>query len=112
MKTETAVASHSLLDTAQSFLLAPYDLESAQLSQVFGALHAHRIDYADLYFQYTRSEGWNLEESIVKSGSYSIDSGVGVRAISGEKTAFAYSDEISMPALQDAATATRAIARA
>ena len=112
MKTETAVASHSLLDTAQSFLLAPYDLEAAQLSQVFGALHAHRIDYADLYFQYTRSEGWNLEEGIVKSGSYSIDSGVGVRAISGEKTAFAYSDEISMPALQDAATATRAIARA
>jgi TldD protein len=107
-----SVESGSLLDTAQSFLLAPYELEAAQLSQVFGALHAHRIDYADLYFQYTRSEGWNLEEGIVKSGSYSIDSGVGVRAISGEKTAFAYSDEISMPALQDAATATRAIARA
>jgi TldD protein len=107
-----SVESESLLDTAQSFLLAPYDLEAAQLTQVFGALHAHRIDYADLYFQYTRSEGWNLEEGIVKSGSYSIDSGVGVRAISGEKTAFAYSDEISMPALQDAATATRAIARA
>jgi TldD protein len=107
-----SVESGSLFDTAQSFLLAPYDLEAAQLSQVFGALHAHRIDYADLYFQYTRSEGWNLEEGIVKSGSYSIDSGVGVRAISGEKTAFAYSDEISMPALQDAATATRAIARA
>ena len=75
-------------------------------------MHAHRIDYADLYFQYTRAEGWNLEEGIVKSGSFSIDQGVGVRAISGEKTAFAYSDEISLPALQDAATATRAIARA
>jgi TldD protein len=107
-----SVPSGSLLDTAQSCLLAPNDLEAAQLSQVFGALHAHRIDYADLYFQYTRSEGWNLEEGIVKSGSYSIDSGVGVRAISGEKTAFAYSDEISLAALQDAAAATRAIARA
>ena len=106
------VSAASLLDTAQSCLLAPNDLEAAQLAQVFGALHAHRIDYADLYFQYTRAEGWNLEEGIVKSGSYSIDSGVGVRAISGEKTAFAYSDEISLPALQDAATATRAIARA
>jgi TldD protein len=118
MKTDTIVAAKSvptagsLLDTAQSRLLAPNGLEPAQLSQVFGALHAHRIDYADLYFQYTRAEGWNLEEGIVKSGSYSIDTGVGVRAISGEKTAFAYSDEISLPALQDAATATRAIARA
>ena len=67
-------------------------------------------DYADLYFQYSRSEGWSLEEGIVKSGSFSIDQGVGVRAIAGEKTAFAYSDEISLPALQDAARATRAIA--
>ena len=112
MQTATTVPSENLLDTAQSRLLAPNDLATAQLSQIFGALQTHRIDHADLYFQYTRSEGWNLEEGIVKSGSFSIDSGVGVRAISGEKTAFAYSDEISLPALQDAATATRAIARA
>jgi TldD protein len=71
---------------------------------------AHRLDYADLYFQYSRAESWALEEGIVKSGSFSIDQGVGVRAVSGEKTAFAYSDEISLPALQRAAGATRAIA--
>ena len=70
------------------------------------------MDYADLYFQYSRYEGWSLEEGIVKSGSFNIEQGVGVRAISGEKTAFAYSDEISFAALQDAAKATRAIAAA
>ncbi|HET9351394.1 MAG TPA: metalloprotease TldD, partial [Burkholderiales bacterium] len=73
---------------------------------------AHKVDYADLYFQYSRFEGWSLEEGIVKSGSFNIEQGVGVRAISGEKTAFAYSDEISFNALQDAAKATRAIAAA
>src|SRR5258706_5550671 len=71
-----------------------------------------KVDYADLYFQYSRSEGWSLEEGIVKSGSFNIEQGVGVRAVAGEKTAFAYSDEISFNALQDAAKATRAIAAA
>jgi len=61
------------------------------------------VDEADLYFQYTRSEGWSLEEGIVKTGSFSIDQGVGVRAVSGEKTAFAYSDDISEASLLDAA---------
>jgi TldD protein len=78
---------------------------------VFGAIMTHKVDYADLYFQYYRHESWSLEEGIVKSGSFTIDQGVGVRAIAGEKTAFAYSDEISLPALRDAAGATRAIAR-
>src|SRR5438045_1549476 len=105
-------APESLFRTADSFLLAPHELETAQLEQVFGAMSANKIDYADLYFQYTRSEGWNLEEGIVKSGSFNIEQGVGVRAISGEKTAFAYSDDISVAALQDAARATRAIGRA
>ncbi len=104
-------APEQLFSTAQSFLLAPHDLETAKLARVFGSLLSHRLDYADLYFQYSRSESWSLEEGIVKSGSFSIDQGVGVRAISGEKTAFAYSDEISLPALEDAAKATRAIAR-
>ncbi|MGB5079492.1 MAG: metalloprotease TldD [Burkholderiales bacterium] len=104
-------APEPLFSTAQSFLLAPHDLEAANLDRVFGALHSRRLDYADLYFQYSRAESWSLEEGIVKSGSFSIDQGVGVRAISGEKTAFAYSDEISLPALEDAAKATRAIAR-
>jgi len=101
-----------LLATADACLLAPYDLESRKLQAVFGSLAARKLDYADLYFQYTRSEGWSLEEGIVKSGSFSIEQGVGVRAISGEKTAFAYSDEISFDALQVAAKATRAIGNA
>jgi TldD protein len=100
-----------LLATADACLLAPYELESRKLEAVYGALSARRLDYADLYFQYTRSEGWSLEEGIVKSGSFSIEQGVGVRAVAGEKTAFAYSDEISFAALQDAARATRAISQ-
>jgi len=103
-------ANEQLLSTAQSFLLTPHDLGAGKLDRVIGSLLSHRLDYADLYFQYSRSEGWSLEEGIVKSGSFSIDQGVGVRAIAGEKTAFAYSDEISLPALEDAARATRAIA--
>jgi len=100
----------SLIATADACLLAPFDLEARRLDAVFGALAGRRIDAADLYFQYTRAEGWSLEEGIVKSGSFAIEQGVGVRAVSGERTAFAYSDEISFDALQDAARATRAIA--
>jgi len=100
----------SLLATADACLLAPYGLEGRKLDAVYGALATRRLDYADLYFQYTRAEGWSLEEGIVKSGSFAIEQGVGVRAILGEKTAFAYSDEISFDALTDAAKATRAIA--
>jgi TldD protein len=97
--------------TANDILLAPYALDSKRLQTVFGEILAHRVDYADLYFQYTRSESWSLEEGIVKSGSFNIDQGVGVRAVSGEKTAFAYSDDIGLAALESAARATRAIAR-
>jgi len=97
--------------TANEILLAPYSLDASRLQTVFGQIFAHRVDYADLYFQYTRSESWSLEEGIVKSGSFNIDQGVGVRAVSGERTAFAYSDDISLPALEAAAQATRAIAR-
>ncbi len=106
------VAPEFLLDTAKGSLLTPYDLSARQLENIFGTLFGHRVDYADLYFQYHRSESWSLEEGIVKSGSFNIDQGVGVRAVSGEKTAFAYSDEISLPALKSAAEATRAIAAA
>ena len=100
------------LETATTTLLAPFDLETAKLERVFGTLSTRKVDHADLYFQYSRYEGWSLEEGIVKSGSFNIEQGVGVRALSGEKTAFAYSDEISFDALQDAAKATRAIAAA
>src|SRR3954466_8065450 len=98
--------------TAQATLLAPYSLDENALQQVFGQILSHKVDYADLYFQYSRSEGWSLEEGIVKSGSFNIDQGVGVRAIAGEKTAFAYSDEISFAALNDAAVTTRALGKA
>eukprot|EP01037_Dinobryon_pediforme_P044074 gene44074-55568_t len=74
-------------------------------------MFTHKVDYADLYFQFTKSEGWSLEEGIVKTGSFSIDQGVGVRAVSGDKTAFSYSDEISEAILLDAAAATRTIGR-
>ncbi|MBP6422625.1 MAG: metalloprotease TldD [Propionivibrio sp.] len=104
--------AQSLLVQAQKTLLTPYGLDVADLSKVFGTIMSHDVDYADLYFQYSRSEAWSLEEGIVKSGSFNIDEGVGVRAISGEKTAFAYSDDISHLALADAASAVRAIAAA
>ena len=95
---------------AEALLLTAHGLDIARLEKVFGALGSPSLDAADLYFQYGRSEGWSLEEGIVKSGSFSIDQGVGVRAILGEKTAFAYSDDISESALMDAAQAVRVIA--
>src|SRR5450432_1289621 len=116
MQSATRIASMTPMDqlfaTAQASLLAPYDLESSKLDRVFGKILQHRVDYADLYFQYSRSEGWSLEEGIVKSGSFNIDQGVGVRAVAGEKTAFAYSDDISEAALMDAARTVRTIAAA
>jgi TldD protein len=111
MITESISPTSDLFATASNCLLAPYEIDTAGLQEVFGQLLSHHVDYADLYFQYSRGENWALEEGIVKSGSFDIDQGVGVRAISGDKTAFAYSDDISMPALASAAQATRAIAR-
>jgi TldD protein len=100
------------LATAKALLLDPFGLDETHLGRALAAIQAHQVDDADLYFQYTRSEGWSLEEGIVKTGSFSIDQGVGVRAVAGEKTAFAYSDDISEASLMDAATTVRAIAAA
>ncbi|NCA26489.1 MAG: metalloprotease TldD [Methylophilaceae bacterium] len=97
-------------DTATETLLKPSNLDVPALQSVLGNIMTHEVDYADLYFQYSRAESWGLEEGQVKSGNFSIDQGVGVRAVSGEKTAFAYSDDINLPALQQAADATKAIA--
>ncbi|TFW17528.1 metalloprotease TldD [Massilia arenosa] len=102
----------SALATARNVLLTPFDLDESKLIRTLGSMFTHKVDYADLYFQFTKSEGWSLEEGIVKTGSFSIDQGVGVRAVSGDRTAFSYSDEISERALADAAEATRTIARA
>ncbi len=100
------------LATARSQLLEPYGLSEAVLTKALRLITEHRVDDADLYFQTTRAEGWSLEEGIVKSGSFNIDQGVGVRAVAGEKTAFAYSDDISEAAIIDAALTVRAIAAA
>jgi len=97
------------LAIAKSLLLTPFGLDESHLIRALAEIKAHRVDEADLYFQYTRSEGWSLEEGIVKTGSFSIDQGVGVRAVSGEKTAFAYSDDISEASLLDAARTVRTI---
>ena len=100
------------LAIADGLLLQPNGLQEAHLARALATIGEHRIDDADLYFQFTRHEGWSLEEGIVKSGSFSIDQGVGVRAVAGEKTAFAYSDDISEAALLDAARTVRTIAAA
>ena len=100
------------LDVARRLLLEPFGLDESDLVHTLSAIKAHKVDEADLYFQYTRAEGWSLEEGIVKTGSFSIDQGVGVRAVSGEKTAFAYSDDISLASLTDAAHTVRTIAAA
>ena len=100
------------LATAKALLLTPFGLDESHLARALAEIKMQRVDEADLYFQYTRSEGWSLEEGIVKTGSFSIDQGVGVRAVSGEKTAFAYSDDISEAALLDAARTVRSISQA
>lgn len=97
------------LDLAKSILLEPFGLDEPALIQAMGTIFNHQVDYADLYFQFTKNESWGLEEGIVKTGSFSIDQGVGVRAVAGDKTAFSYSDDISAIALEEAAKATRTI---
>jgi TldD protein len=99
------------LATAKALLLDPYELDESRLQKVLATIFEHRADYADLYFQYTRNESFSLEEGIVKSGSFDIEQGVGVRAVAGDRTAFAYSDDISAASLTEAALTARAIAR-
>lgn len=92
-------------------LLEPAGLGESQLASTLSTVMRGGIDYADLYFQVTRQESWTLEDGIIREGSFNLDQGVGVRANSGEKTGFAYSDEMVLPALESAAGAARAIAR-
>lgn len=101
----------NFLDIARKNLLDPAGLTDNQLQAILGNLIGNSIDNADLYFQGTYSESWVLEDGIIKNGSYNIDRGVGVRVISGEKTGFAYSDDILLPALEQAAHAARSITR-
>ncbi len=99
------------LDVARNLILDPAGLDENRLDHVLGSVMGSAIDYADLYFQLSREESWALEDGIVKEGAHSIEQGVGVRALAGEKTGFAYSDEILLPALTEASRAARAIAR-
>ncbi|MGB9430519.1 MAG: metalloprotease TldD [Gammaproteobacteria bacterium] len=99
------------LQIAKHNLLAASGMDEGQVSRVLDRILRYRVDSADLYFQASRHESWSLEDGIVKEGSHNIEQGVGVRAISGEKTGFAYSDEILLPALTRAADMARAIAK-
>lgn len=92
-------------------LLAVNKLSHQDLFSVLGQLAERRLDYADLYFQSSYHEAWVIEDSIIKEGSYNIDQGVGVRAVSGEKTGFAYADQITLNALNQSAQAARSIVR-
>lgn len=98
------------IDTATRMLLEPGGLDHQDLNKIISRIMGPQVDYADLYFQYSRHESWSMDEGTVKSGNFGIDQGVGIRAVSGEKTGFAYSDEIILPALENAADAARAIA--
>ncbi len=99
------------LQIAKQSLLGVSGMDERQLQQVLDRILSYKVDAADLYFQASRHESWSLEDGIVKEGSYNIEQGVGVRALSGEKTGFAYSDEIVLPALTRAADMARAIAK-
>ena len=93
--------SAAILADAERLLLAPSGLDQTKLSAVLASIHSHDVSFADLYFQHARFESWSLEEGIVKSGTFSIDRGVGVRAVAGDKQAYAYSDDISLTALDE-----------
>jgi TldD protein len=99
------------IESVMADMLAPAGLEERHLNRTLGSILRGGVDYADLYFQVSRQESWTLEDGIIREGSFSLDQGVGVRAVSGEKTGLAYSDELMLPALEHAAGAARAIAR-
>lgn len=101
----------SLINQVEQVILQPAELEIAHLEQTLGQLQSHRIDAGDLYFQVSQQESWVMDDGIIREGSFNIESGVGIRAISGEKTGFAYSDDIALNALTAASKNARAIAK-
>jgi TldD protein len=100
-----------LIQIANETILAPAGLAENTLDRLLGELLGSSIDAADIYFQSSRLESWVLEDGIIKEGSHNIEQGAGIRAISGEKTGFAYSDELQFPALMEAARAARSISQ-
>ncbi len=93
-------SEHKTIDSVISRTLEPAGLDERQLNTTLGTMMQGGIDYAELYFQVSRQESWTVEDGIIREGSFSHEQGVGVRAVSGEKTGFAYSDELMLPALQ------------
>jgi TldD protein len=104
-------SSDDAVDTVVSRMLEPAGLRRGHLNDALGSINRRDVDAADLYFQISRQESWSMEDGRIKEGSFNLDQGVGVRAVCGEKTGFAYSDEILLPALIEAAGAARAISR-
>lgn len=102
----------NMIEIVESTLLAPSGITEAHLQKILSGLLSTSVDHADMFFQSTQHESWFLEDGIVKDGSYDLDCGVGIRAMCGEKVGFAYSDDIILPALEQAATAARSIAKA
>ena len=100
-----------MLKQVSDTLLAPSNLSHQSLLNIFDVMSHRHIDYADLYFQLSQDESWVLEDSIIKEGGFHIDRGVGVRAVSGEKTGFAYSDQINLASLQQCVEAVKGIAQ-
>ena len=99
------------MEMARQRILDPSGIDERKIETVLGGIMGHAVDSADMYFQISRHESSSLENSIVRDAAHSIEQGVGVRAISGEKTGFAYTDEIVLPALTRASVAARAIAK-
>lgn len=99
------------LKTVKSTILESAQLHEADISKIVESIHSKGIDIADLYFQVNRQESWAMEDGKIKEGAFSLDKGVGVRVVSGDKTGFAYSDDLSLSAIKEAANATQSIAR-
>lgn len=103
--------SNELIECLTKNLLSPAGLSFSDMERLFSKIICSKIDLADAYFQSVYHESWYLEEGIVKEGSYSIDQGVGLRVVSGEKTGYAYSDDFSFSSLEEAALAARSISQ-
>src|SRR5690606_34372243 len=100
--TESQPYMTDVLEQAREVLWTPAGIEQHDVERLVGRLAGRSIDVGELYFQHQRAESWSLEDGIVKDGSFSVDRGVGVRAVSGEKTGFAYAEDILLPALTSA----------
>ncbi|MEQ9451391.1 MAG: metalloprotease TldD [Pseudomonadales bacterium] len=100
-----------MTDEANQLLLAESDIDESYLHSTLDDIMSHEVDYGEIFLQHSRAESWGLEDGIVKDGSFSVDAGIGVRALSGEKTGFAYAENFARAGLQSAATAARSIAR-